>query len=182
MRPIFTIHAGEYLVGAEIEDAFPHLRVWVPSKDKGIDLLVTDSHYRTKATLQVKFSKDHLASGKESSATWTIQSGGWWQFKRDKLASSEADYWVLVLSDIRSRKHDYVIVKPQELARRYAAIAPEGSLIQSYFWVTQAGRCWETRSLGKADRERICTGAFVHKERDFTSFLNRWPFERHQPH
>src|SRR5690554_1866372 len=45
MQPLFTIHAGEYLVGSHIEQ---HLRdpngdkvnVWVPSKDTGIDLLV----------------------------------------------------------------------------------------------------------------------------------------------
>lgn len=47
MQPLFTIHAGAYLVGSHIKQ---HLRgpngekvnVWVPSKDTGIDLLVTD--------------------------------------------------------------------------------------------------------------------------------------------
>lgn len=47
MQPLFTIHVGEYLVRSHIEQ---HLRdpngdkvnVWVPSKDTGIDLFVTD--------------------------------------------------------------------------------------------------------------------------------------------
>jgi hypothetical protein len=57
MRPIFTIHAGEYLVATEIEKKFRDLRVWIPSKDIGIDLLVTDESQNKVASLQVKFSK-----------------------------------------------------------------------------------------------------------------------------
>jgi hypothetical protein len=81
MRPIFTVHAGEYLVACEIETRFPEYRVWIPSKDSGIDLLVTDDACRKVASIQVKFSKDHLASGKESRATEEIKSGGWWKLR-----------------------------------------------------------------------------------------------------
>jgi len=42
MRPIFTIYAGEYLVGSYIEKAYKNLRVWLPSRDVGVDLLVTN--------------------------------------------------------------------------------------------------------------------------------------------
>ena len=42
MRPIFTVHAGEFLVGEHIEKKFPELNVWIPSKDTGVDLLVTN--------------------------------------------------------------------------------------------------------------------------------------------
>jgi hypothetical protein len=41
MRPIFTVHAGEFLAGQYIEREFKK-NVWVPRKDTGIDLLVTD--------------------------------------------------------------------------------------------------------------------------------------------
>ena len=58
MRPIFTIHAGEYLVATEIERAFPKLQIWIPSRDTGVDLLVTDRLQTKVASLQVKFSKD----------------------------------------------------------------------------------------------------------------------------
>ena len=50
MRPIFTIHAGEYLVATEIEKKFRDLRVWIPSKDIGIDLLVTDERQNKVAS------------------------------------------------------------------------------------------------------------------------------------
>jgi hypothetical protein len=42
MRPLFTLHAGEFLVGEYIERTFPSLNVWVPAKDTGVDLLITD--------------------------------------------------------------------------------------------------------------------------------------------
>jgi hypothetical protein len=42
MKPIFSIHAGEYLTGSHIENKFRQVNVWVPAKDTGIDLLVSD--------------------------------------------------------------------------------------------------------------------------------------------
>src|SRR5713101_6816222 len=44
MKPLFTIHGGEYLVGSYIEQHFKRVNVWIPSRDKGADLLVTDRH------------------------------------------------------------------------------------------------------------------------------------------
>lgn len=176
MRPIFTVHAGEYLVASELERRFPQHRIWIPSKDSGIDLLVTGDDCSKVASLQVKFSKDHLASGNELRATSHIRSGGWWAINRKKLKESKADYWVLVLCRFNSRKYDYVTIKPRELAARYDAIAPEVDVIQSYFWVTQADKCWETRALGKAHLGEICAETFQDEHRDFTSFLNCWPW------
>ena len=55
MRPLFTIHAGEFLVADYIERNYTknnHFRVWVPSKDDGIDLLITNSDCGKGALLQ----------------------------------------------------------------------------------------------------------------------------------
>jgi hypothetical protein len=160
-----------------LESRFPKRRVWIPSKDSGIDLLLTEADCSKVASLQVKFSKDHLASGKEARATSDIKSGGWWAFNRKKLRESEADYWVLVLCEFNSRKYDYVVVPSRELARRYDAIAPDIETIQSYFWVTRAGKCWETRGLAKAELQEICNGTYEDKQRDFSAFLNKWSFK-----
>lgn len=176
MRPIFTVHAGEYLVACEIESRLQDCRVWVPSKDDGIDLLVTDRECKKRASIQVKFSKDHLAVGKDPHASSAIKSGGWWKFDREGLEASTADYWVLVLCDIGGRKYDYVVVRPKELANRYQKIAPNSQTIQSYFWVTHSGDCWETRGLGKGDKVAISQGKFRHPDRNFREFLNEWPF------
>lgn len=176
MRSIFTVHAGEYLVANELERSFPKQRIWIPSKDSGIDLLVTDGSCRKIASLQVKFSKDHLASGKEIRATPHIKSGGWWALNRKKLEESEADFWVLVLCESHNRRYDYVVISPQELANRYKVIAPDVETIQSYFWVTKAGKCWETRGLGKWEMHEICNDTFRDKNREFSDFLNHWPW------
>ena len=176
MRPIFTIHAGEYLVGTKIEESFPNLRVWIPSRDSGVDLLVTDSHHNKVASLQVKFSKGYLGTVTKSFVTPEIESGGWWTLKRKKLQASLADLWVMVLYQFQTRKFDFVVVSPRELLSRYDRISGATEVIQSYFWVTRQGRCWETRGLGKADLERVCLGKFQSQARDFTRYLNAWPF------
>ncbi len=36
MKPVFTIHEGEYLVGSYIENKFKKINLWVPSKDTGV--------------------------------------------------------------------------------------------------------------------------------------------------
>ena len=33
MKPMFSIHAGEYLTGSHLEKKFRHVNLWVPAKD-----------------------------------------------------------------------------------------------------------------------------------------------------
>src|SRR5690554_6234764 len=88
MQPLFTIHAGEYLVGSHIEQ---HLRdpngdkvnVWVPSKDTGIDLLVTDKTNKKTTSLQVKFSKDLLLTHGRPEYRDKLLACGWWTLNRE---------------------------------------------------------------------------------------------------
>ncbi|NWG86127.1 MAG: hypothetical protein HXY26_01205 [Hydrogenophilaceae bacterium] len=53
MRPLFTVHAGELLAGEYIERHFRNTNVWVPTKDTGTDLLVTDKKNQATVSLQV---------------------------------------------------------------------------------------------------------------------------------
>jgi hypothetical protein len=78
MKPLFSVHAGEYLVGSHIEHRFRKVNVWVPAKDTGIDLLVTDRSNRRSASLQVKFSKDFLVTRwvQSSSRAFERAAGG----------------------------------------------------------------------------------------------------------
>lgn len=91
MRPLFTIHAGEFVVGDYIERKFRRVNLWVPSRDTGTDLLVTDSKNDKAVSLQVKFSRNFLAA-----QTSILQKGlracGWWSMNCDKIAKSKADY------------------------------------------------------------------------------------------
>jgi len=176
MRPLFTIHAGEYLVATEIERAFPQLQIWIPSRDTGVDLLVTDSQQGKVASLQIKFSKDYLGST-NSALSPAMISTGWWTFKRKKIADSPADYWVLVLYRVQSRQFDFVVIPPKELLARYDSLAPKQASIQSYFTVTAKKRCWETRGLGKDSKVAIEAGTYANPDREFSQYLNAWPLK-----
>jgi hypothetical protein len=178
MKPIFSIHAGEYLVGTHIEEAYKgSFNVWLPSKDSGIDLLVTNERNNKAVSLQVKFSKDFLGglgnSLSEAVAT-RVKSGGWWTFARDKIKSSRADLWVLVLYRFTKRDYDFVVLKPEELLKRYEQLGRIRNRIQSYVWVTVHKKCWETRGLNKQHQIAIANDEYSDPVRDFSPYLNDW--------
>jgi hypothetical protein len=176
MTPLFTIHAGEYLAGSYIERHFKkRLNVWIPSKDTGIDLLVSDHQNRRTASLQVKFGKDFLP---EMSAEFQgpLRVCTWFTINRDKLRVSQTDFWVFVLHGFKRRSPDFVVVPTSELQRRLKRIhgLKEKRTIQSFLWVTERNRCWETRGLkyGVDDERRIAAGVYENPVREFTKFLN----------
>lgn len=179
MRPIFTIHAGEYLVATALERKFPQLQIWIPSRDTGVDLLVTDRQQRKVASLQVKFSKDYLGSA-GSAPVPAVVSTGWWTFQRTKIAASSADSWVLVLYRFQAREFDFLVVPPQKLLACYDRLAPGVEAIQSYFTVAEK-KSWETRGLNNADKLAVGAGTYASPDRDLTQYLNVWPFTPAKP-
>ena len=60
MKPLFTVHVGEYLAGSHIEQHYKRVSVLIPSRGTGVDLLVSDRRDRSTVSIQVKFSKDFL--------------------------------------------------------------------------------------------------------------------------
>jgi hypothetical protein len=62
VKPLFTTHAGEFVVGDYIERKFPRVNVWVPTKDTGVDLSISGKKNKRVLSLQVKFSRDFLAT------------------------------------------------------------------------------------------------------------------------
>lgn len=59
-------------------------------------------------------------------------------------------------------------------ARRSQAIHSKGKTIQSYLWVTEKNRCWESRGLKRQEQLAIADGQYSNSERDFTAYLNNW--------
>jgi hypothetical protein len=173
VKALFTIHAGEYLVGSHIEHDFRRVNVWVPSRDAGVDLLVTDRHNRRALSLQVKFSKDFLP---DMLAVFQkrLRACGWWTIDREKLRGSPADYWVFVLHGFEGRTNDFVIVPRMPLWQRLRSIHGSQKTIQSYLWVTEEERCWETRGLDGRDQRRVIDDLYDAPKRDFTKWLNVW--------
>jgi len=184
MKTLFTLHIGEYLVGSYIEQHFKRVNVWVPSRDTGVDLLVSDSQNRRAVSLQVKFSKDYLVADMGPMFQKQLRACGWWTINQDKLRASPADFWVFVLHGFARRTIDFVIVPHVELRRRLRLIHDSQKIIQSYLWVTERigrnlDRCWETRDLQQKYRLQIANGEYRNQHREFTKWLNNWnPVER----
>jgi hypothetical protein len=174
MKPLFSVHAGEYLVGSHIERHFPRVHVWVPARDTGIDLLVSNRTNRRSVSLQVKFSKDWLVTDLGPEFQPRLKACGWWTLNRSKLHRSSAHYWVFVLQGFASRSQDFVVIPPRELLRRLERLHGRQGTIQTYLWITRDGRCWETRGLKKRDQLLVAHGQFADRARDFTQWLSAW--------
>jgi len=178
MKPIFLVHAGEYLAGSYIQDKFRHVNLWVPAKDTGIDLLVSDRANRQTVSLQVKFSKDFLVAHMRRQAPEfqsKLRACGWWKLNSEKVRRSCADYWVFVLQGFANTSVDYVVIPPQDLLRRLRHIHHgQQKVWQVYLWVTKSERCWETRDLSKGDKLLIAGDKFSNPHRDFSEYLNAW--------
>lgn len=174
MKPIFTIHAGEYLVGSYIEENYKDFNIWIPSKDTGIDLLVTNKDNTRTVSIQIKFSKDFLITHGKKEYQNDLVSCGWWTLNREKIEKSTADLWVMVLHTFNDKNMQYVIIDPTELNYRMNAIHPTEKSLQTYLWVTSKGKCWETRGLKKYQQDLVVEDAFENNVRNFSSFLNNW--------
>ena len=179
MKILFSIHAGEYLVGQHIEDNCKSLRVWVPSKDTGVDLLISNADATRSTSVQVKFSKDYSSA---SSMEPLKQKGslsktfGWFKIGREALKDSQAKYWVFVLLGF-STNPDFVIIRPQDLLQKLETLYGPKETFQVYIWVTKPGgswkvdKCWEVRGLNQQDRLRIAEGAYENASRDLSNHL-----------
>jgi len=174
MKALFTIHAGEFIVGDYLERKFRRVNLWLPSKDTGVDLLVTDSKNQKAVSLQVKFSRDYLSTHMKAVFQKPLRACGWWSLNRQKIANSKADYWVFVLVGFERRSTDFIIIKPSELLRRLEKIHRKAKTIQSYLWVTEKDCCWETHGLRLQEQLAIAQGEYSNDDRDFTGYLNEW--------
>jgi hypothetical protein len=179
MHLLFSLHAGEYLVGSYLEKHYPKLQIWIPAKDTGVDLLLTDQTGRRSRSLQVKFSKDFLATHMAPAFRKSLRACGWWTFNREKLKKSRADLWVLVLQGFSAQSTDFVVIPPKDLLGRLDEMHGQAATIQSYVWVSSKDACWETRGLHKEAQLAVAAGTYKDETRRLTSYLNNWaPVER----
>lgn len=175
---MFSVHAGEYLTGSHIENKFRHVNVWVPAKDTGIDLLVSDGANRRTVSLQVKYSKDFLVAHMQRQSPEfqrKLRACGWWTLNNEKLRRSYANFWVFVLQGFANTSVDFVVIPPQELLRRLRRIHHgQPRIWQVHLWVTKSDRCWETRNLSKDDKLLITDDKYADLSRNFGKYLNAW--------
>jgi hypothetical protein len=104
-----------------------------------------------------------------------LRAYGWWTPTREQIQKSRARYWVFVLVGFANRTTDFIIIKPGDLLERLSRIHGKSvAKFQTYLWVTQQGRCYETRNLKRADQVLIATNNYANDARDFTGYLNDW--------
>ena len=177
MKPLFTVHAGEFLVDAEIERQFRCVNVWIPTKDTGIDLLISNNDNTKTVSLQVKLSRDYLVTPiiRDAAFHKELRAIGWWTLTRQKIEKSRAQYWIFVLVGFANRSTDFIIIKRDDLLKRLDEIYGEtAKTFQSYFWVTKHDKCFETRGLKRSDQLLIAGENYHSDRRDFTAYLNNW--------
>jgi len=179
MKPVFTIHEGEYLVGSYIENKFKKINLWVPSKDTGVDLLISDFKNSKFLTLQVKFSKDYLPthpSLKLSIYQENLKACSWFKISKKQILNSQAELWVFIICGFYKKKiqNYYIVIRPEDLLNKLTKIHGDSDIYWLYFWITQNDKCWEVRGLNKKELNLIVNDAFNNKKRNFTSYLNNW--------
>jgi hypothetical protein len=174
MKPLFTIHGGEYLFANEVEAKFPKLRIWLPGKDIGLDFLLTDEKCLKPLTIQVKYSRDFNWSKGAADIKEHIKSTGWYSINRKKLTNSTADYWVLLNYDGFRRATDFLFIKPADLLNKFNLLKRKGTTIQSYITITDTRKAFDIRDLGKKEQPKVLDGSLDGGVRDFTPYLNKW--------
>lgn len=188
MRPIFTIHAGEFIFGEEVEKKHPNVRLWLPTKDTGVDFLLTSQNREKTVGVQVKMSRDYRPNVASSQFEEALEAAGWFVFSAKKLHQSKAEIWSLVLVSRERRSRPYFVnVAPAELLKRLKIIHGENESYHLYVWVLSKKKlhggnkdsgyiCMEGRKLKSAEKNEIVSGDFVFGSRDLTKYFECWDF------
>ena len=176
MRPIFTIHAGEFIVGEYIEKHFRDLNVWIPSKDTGVDLLVTRKDNTSRSvSLQVKLSRDYKPSLASSDFDKQMIAGGWLSLSHKKIEESTAEFWVFVLvSHERKIDPQYIVIPPYDLLQKLVKIHGKSKNYHFYPWVLNSKVALQGRGLSKEDKQLIADDNYELKDRDLSCYLSNW--------
>lgn len=170
MKPIFTVHEGEFLVGDHINRKLGRkYDVWVPTKDTGVDLLVTRKRRSGRAVgLQVKLSRSF--SIPEELARHLIATS-WFTLEPKKIRNSQADLWVFVIMTLKHDQH-FVVIPKRELQKRVPRNA--GKKWSLYLWVYDNRTCYQVRELNKEQKFDTMHRGVRNRQHDFSKWLENW--------
>ena len=182
MKQFYSIHDGEFLVGLCINEAIKECDLWIPVKDRGVDILLTNKdNYNKNVSLQVKSSTDHLPTHSPEEIKF-YHSCGFWNFgqadieksiKDPKNNKKPADFWVIAIYSFFGKKTDCIVIKPTDLYKRFSKFKKAE---KTYFWITNDGKCFETRGLNKSQQKLLMEKKYnsIDPARNFTDYLNNW--------
>jgi len=171
MKPLFTVHEGEFLVGDHINRRLGHkFDAWVPTKDSGVDLLVTRKGRRgSPVGLQVKFSRGF---GIREDMARHMLAVGWYTLDPKKIRKSQAELWVFVILTLKHEEH-FVVIPSRELRQRIPRGV--GKIWHLYLSVFDDGRCFQIRDLNKEEKLDLHHRGVRDRHRDFSEWLEHWP-------
>jgi hypothetical protein len=177
MKPLFTVHAGEFIFAETVEKRHSQLRLWMPTKDTGVDFLVTDADGGNSVSVQVKMSRDYRPALSKSKFDSELTAAGWFVFNYSSLQNSSAYIWSLLLvSHERTQKPIFVNIRPQILLQCLISVHGVKKSYHLYPWVLRGNRCIEGRGMKQSDKANFLAGAFDFKNRDLTEYLENWDF------
>ena len=170
MKPMFTVHEGEFLVGDYINrNLGKKHEVWVPTKDTGIDLLVTSKVRGLKPVgLQVKFSRSFPSKVLPPEE---VLASSWYTLRPAKVRSSKADLWVFVILTLRHEPH-FVLVPTKELRKRI----PRGRSGKWHLYLValRGKRCYNVRDLTKGQKQLALLSGVKSPKLDYSRFYGNW--------
>ena len=172
MKSLFTIQAGEFLVASYIERKFKEFEIWLPSKDTGIDLLLTNSI--KNISIQVKYSINYSLTTLNLTYRHSAHAFAWYRLNRNAIIKSKAQVWIFVIYIETIKEYDFIVISPKDLLKKLDAIHGIKLNIDCYFWITEEKKCFETRGLKKTDNIAVSKGTYVSATRDFSKYLNNW--------
>ena len=175
LKPMFTVHEGEFLVGDYINrNLGSKYDVWVPTKDTGVDLLVTSqTKGRKPVKIQVKFSRSF---GSKDVPPEELLAFGWYTLNPAKIRDSAADLWIFVILTLRHEPH-FVIIPTRELQERLPESLPgKQSKWHLYLVALRRKRCYNFRDLPKGQKQLAVLGQLSDPKPDFdySEFYNNW--------
>lgn len=170
MKPLFTIHEGEFLVGDHINRQLGHkYEVWVPTKDSGVDLLVTRKRDKGGTVkLQVKFSRGFDIPDE---LTRHVLATSWYSLNPKKLRHSEADLWVFVIMTLKHERY-FVLIPTAELRKRIPKSC--GSKWNLYLAAYADGACYQVRDLNLEGQLYAVRHGVKDQSRDFSKWFENW--------
>jgi len=177
MKTIFTPHAGEFLVGERIE-RMRGLNLWIPSKDDGVDLLVTDEANQRSCSLQVKFSRDYSDThDMPDLGNDHVVCSGFFKLNHQKIKTSVADYWILIICGAKQPnkklKVEHVIIKPKNLLAKLENTHGNLKDFKLYIAVTKERTVLDWRGL--KSKAPLPSEVFrKDSSRNYTEHLEDW--------
>lgn len=180
MKPLFTIHEGEFLVGdhiARTKNLSRRFEVYVATKDEGTDLLLARRRGKSRPIrLQVKCSRSFDGAAGKKVPTEAFSALGWYVLNKaklkikNKLKASPSDFWIFVVHTFEHKKH-FVVVPVAELRRR-ARKAKRGNRWHLYLTVLEGGRCYDLRGVKNADAKRAVSTRKIQGHLDYSDYLD----------